>query len=535
MSPGGVRQRLSGDARGQSSPLGYLLVIAVVLAGTIAVVSLGTTAMESTRGQSELQRAEHSMTLFDSRTAMVALGASNTQTISFGQDSGSFTTEPDAGWIALKHHNYSENDNVEVLYNESLGKLLYTNGKTEIAYQGGGVWRKDDVGDAMMVSPPEFHYRRATLTLPIIRVRSDSEGSSTSRVSVSRTSPEQSVYPNATSATVDAVGAPYNHTSGPKQYENPIENGTVYAWVNSEYYEGWAEYFRQRTTGNVTVYDNNQTVRLELVSFGGAPGQFTLPQAGDSVDAGGISDGHPINEFDVTLDIEQNKPHFSFYATEEGKEFEIHVYSDVNPNNACSDPDEDVYVGVYYHDGDGSTEYESFETAVDPDSVSGMNWQCSGGDLKLHVDFLSSIPMEYDEIGSKGDNDPNIDDPNCGTSTGVTLGNKYAFNEHMQDCDGNGWELRDTATWDEHEDTVSDEPAEYDEGAGDTESMNAVVNHYLQLTGPDVDLIAKTGPGNSDPINEPASRGALNYDETKGSEFIAFLHVTENDVQVEFN
>ncbi|WP_136715717.1 DUF7289 family protein [Halorientalis salina] len=534
MTVGGVRRWLSGDSRGQSSPIGYLLVIAVVLAGTITIVALGTSALDSTREQAELQRAEHSMTLFDSRTAMVALGASNTQTISFGQDSGSFTTDPESGWIAIEHHNYSGGENVEVIYNESLGRMLYTNGKTEIAYQGGGVWRKDGQGDALMVSPPEFHYRRATLTLPIIRVRSDTKGSSTAKVTVSQKGPEAPVYPNQTTSTSNGTGAPYDYEDDPAQYENPIENGTVYAWVHSDYYEGWAEYFRQRTTGNVTEYDHNQTVRLELVSFGGAPGTVApLPDPGGDIEAGGVGEGHPLKEFDVSLDVDKSDPRFSFYATEDGKEFEIYVYSDVK-NNPCPDPDGKVYVGVYYHDGDGTTNYEAFEnrTAIDPDQASWMDWDCSS-DAKLNIDFLNSRQMTYDKLGKDGHVDPGFTsklEPSSGTADDSTLGNRWAFNDHIRE--EGSWSLNSTAKWDQHSPTVTDEPSSYTQG--DEEQMDEVINHYFQLMGPDVDLIVKGGPGTSDRIQEPTSSASLDYEETKGTEFIAFLHVTENDVQVDF-
>ena len=547
MTIGGDHSRGSGRDRGQSTPIGYLLVIAVVLAGTIGIVALGTDALDTTRGQSELQRAEHSMTLFDSRAAMVALGSSNTQTISFGQDTGTFTTDPDAGWIAIEHHNYSGGGNVEEIYNESMGKMVYTNGETRIAYQGGGIWRKDRQGAARLISPPEFHYRKATLTLPIIRVRSDAGGSSSSTVTVSQQGGARTVYPNRTSppfASGNWSGAPYDYSDSnypPAQYENPIENGTVYAWVHGDYYEGWSEYFDERTTGNVTVYDHNETVRLELISFGGAPGKIQpLPNPGGTVEAGGIGDGHPIKDFEVTLDIEKNRPHFSFYATESGKEFEIHLYSNVG-NNPCPDPDAEVYVGVYYHDGDGSKEYESFEngTGIDPDDASWMDWDCSGSDAKLDVDFMNSRKMTYDRLGSFGSVDPTTNgfsnnlDPSSGSSTDTTLGNKWAFNEHI--LNENDWQLRDTATWDQHDPAVSYEDSSYQFEEDDTERMDRVINHYLQLMGPDVDIVAKAGPGASDRINEPNSFGLLEYEETKGSEFIAFLHVTENEVQVEFN
>src|SRR6056297_2467980 len=81
MSPG----RPSGeDGRGQSNVLGYLLLIAIIVAGTSLVVVFGADALQQTNSQSELKRAEQTMTLFDSRAAMVALGTSENDTTGAG-------------------------------------------------------------------------------------------------------------------------------------------------------------------------------------------------------------------------------------------------------------------------------------------------------------------------------------------------------------------------------------------------------------------------------------------------------------------
>jgi hypothetical protein len=533
--------RQGRDTRAQSTPLGYLIVLAIIIGGIVMILALGTAALDDTRGQSELERAEHAMTLFDSRAAMVALGTSSTQQLSFGQDSGSFTARNKTGYISLQHHNYTDGDEdiTEELYNESIGSFVYDNGETSIAYQGGGVWRSSGEGEVRMISPPEFHYRDATLTLPIIRVANNASASGNARVSVSSSGKPVAVFPNRTTglSTANGSGLPYDYNDPAiyRMYENPVSNGTVYAKVQSEYYEGWAEYFRERTTGDVTVWDSNETVKLELLSLGGAPGDFDLPNSGDSVGADSLGEDHPISEYTIQLDVEKNKPHFSFYDTDNGEEFEIHLYSDVNPNSACPGPSETVHLSVYYYNGSGENRYQSFETAtpIDPGSSSAMTWDCRGAgsnDLWLEVDFTDdSEDLTYDEVGSSGNVDPGIDDPNCGTSTGTTLGNKYAFNEHMGDCNGNGWGLWDGADWDQH--SVSMEPDTYTRG--DTQTLNTTVNHYMELMGPDLDLVVKTGPGSSDPINEDPSTGELEYAESAGSEYIAYLHVTENEIEVD--
>jgi hypothetical protein len=529
-----------GRLRGQSETIGYVLMIGLVVAGAGLVVAIGGAGLADTQASSEYQRAENSMTLFDSRAAMVALGDADSQTVRLGQDSGTIEVVEDAGWMRITHSNFTgESDShVETIYNESLGKVVYERGDRRLAYQGGGVWSLDSDGaQAQMVSPPEFHYRGATLTLPTIRVRGDGSASGSVNLQVLPERQAEIIYPNRTSVTGNSVGAPYNQTASTphRDYTNPVRNGTVNVTVNSEYADGWETYFQERTTGNTTRLGEN-TVRLTLETTTGPPGDFQMPNAGDSVRAGAIAGGHPLTEFDVLLDFEKNKPHFSFYAEEGSKEFEIHVYSDVNPkNNDCDPYGSEVYMSVYHYDGDGSKTYETWESdMVDPQDNDAFEWVCDGDDTKLRVDFISDdLLMTYDRIGQEGNFDPGIDDPNTGTSTGVTRGNKWAFNDRINDQDG--FSLRTPTTWDQHEIEVGYEPENYEQnstGTPDTEVLEEVTNHYLGAMDTEVDLIAKDGPGSSDSLNEDDSSGTLLYEEGAGADFVTYLHITRNEIRV---
>ena len=401
-----------------------------------------------------------------------------------------------------------------------------------------------------MISPPEFHYRGATLTLPIIRVFGDGLAGGDISMSIKPREQARLVFPNRTAkADGDEIGAPYNETTTSpilpaRNYTNAIRNGTVNITVRSQYSHGWETYFKERTTGRTERLGEN-TVRLTLETTTGAPGAFDMPDAGDSVFAGAIAGGHPLTDFETRLQIDKNKPHFSFYAEEGNKEFEIHVYSEVNPGGGgpgCSTPSGDTAtVSVFYYDGDGSKTYESWESdSVDPNSVDGLDWVCSGGQLYLRVNYLDDLELRYDVIGSSGDFDPgSVDDPSCGGATGVTRGNKYAFHDRIENCDGT-WSLRSTSTWDQHEVEVGYEPTTYSyDGPGgdapDTEEMGEIVNHYMSALDSEVNLIAKDGPGSSDAINEPASSGELLYETQAGSNFVTFLHVTENEITVKPN
>src|SRR5665648_1088460 len=73
-------------------------------------------------------------------------------------------------------------DTDKKIFDDTLGTLTYVLGGIVIAYEGGGVWMKYPKGDAIMLSPPEFHFNGETLTLPIIRLLGNEYTSGTGTV-----------------------------------------------------------------------------------------------------------------------------------------------------------------------------------------------------------------------------------------------------------------------------------------------------------------------------------------------------------------
>jgi len=237
------------DRRGVSSVLGIVLLLAIVLGGTAVVVTVGGTALDDTRDQLDVGRAEKALTQFDSRSAMVALGGTSRQGVDLatGVDDG-YAVDDSVGWMNVSVVDKSSTPTETLtIVNTTLGATRYENGETTIAYQGGGVWKRTEAG-VTMLSPPEFHFRDATLTLPIITV----DGSPTlgSSATVEKGKPMSIRYPNAASDPL---------------FVNPLEQGRVNVTVHSDYYRAWGRYFEQRTSGTVAYDDDNETARIELV------------------------------------------------------------------------------------------------------------------------------------------------------------------------------------------------------------------------------------------------------------------------------
>ncbi|MEF8884972.1 MAG: hypothetical protein V5A44_07620 [Haloarculaceae archaeon] len=219
----------------------------MVIVGMVVVVTAGAAALDETQDGLDTSRAEKALTQFDSRSAMVALGGTSHQGVDLAVGSrGGYRVEPEVGWMNVTVYNATADDHTEVL-NVTLGAVVYENGVEAVAYQGGGVWKRTEAG-VTMLSPPEFHFRDATLTLPVITV--DGSGTLGSSAEVTAAGPTGIRYPNA---------------SADNNFTNPMEDGHVNVTVHSEYYEAWGGYFEQRTEGNVSYDHGRETARAKLV------------------------------------------------------------------------------------------------------------------------------------------------------------------------------------------------------------------------------------------------------------------------------
>jgi hypothetical protein len=444
---------------------------------------------------------------------MVALGESGAQSVSFGQDSGVIETRPTDGYLMIKHSDYDGWGTDTELYNETLGAVVYENGDSELAYQGGGVWRKDAQGKAQVISPPEFHYRGETLTLPVVRVNGNASGSGSVSTRISASTRAEKVYPDQS----------VQYSNNSQYYLNPIRTGNVSVYVKSDYYRGWATYFRERTEGNVTVFDGNQTVKVQLKSIGGAPGEFDMPRETKSLDVEGFGENHPINEFTITLkgnNKDFNNGQWSLYSTQGGDEFEMHIEFQDKCNGGYSGT---VDFSVYYYNSSTDVSHEWQNDSIDPNADSAFDVDCANNEFT--VDLASTkTNLTYGEI-----------EPSSGAN------NQWCFGANIDDYD-----VEDSPTLNIH--GSADGPTTFEKNVGN-HTMNYVVNHYMERMGVNYDLTVTDGPGNSEcltdhnnnnnnnntgpgRINEDQSSGVLRYDEDGGAQYITYLHVTDNEVNV---
>lgn len=237
--------RDGSDHRGQSEVIGVVLLLSVTMIGVTAVAASGAAVLGDAQTDSRIAQTENSMSQMSSKAGLVALGQSGTRAFDLGNlGDGTVDVRKDAGTVTVSH--VDEANNREELHRGSYGAVVATVGDTEIAYQGGGVWRKDD-DRSVMVSPPEYHYQQRTLTFPIVRVAGDGHASGPVRGRLTGAGGTGAIYPDGT-----------------VERANPLEDGKVVIEIQSEYYQGWYDFFEARTEGTVEIDDTNRTVTVEL-------------------------------------------------------------------------------------------------------------------------------------------------------------------------------------------------------------------------------------------------------------------------------
>jgi hypothetical protein len=466
--------------------IGIVLIIGLTLAAASAVVVFGSSAIDDGRQQSRVGQAEQAMTQFDSRAAQVALGESDVQTIRIGQGSGDYRVNASAGSVRVFHENYNQWNDTEIVFGpEPLGAVVYESEDTTIAYQGGGVWRSDGADSSVMVSPPEFHYRAATLTFPIIRLEGSGAASGSVSARVSSDVRAKQIFANS-SETYD------NETS--RQYHNPVQNGNMTVEIQSQYCEGWRSYFEARIDGDVDDFCSlNNTVRAQLVTLG-TQGAFPI-QGQNTVRLRGMKDDHPLENLELRFVSDSNSEFKNFEwklsgTDDAGNEIGIAFLGGGMP---CKNDQEPVRTVVYYNNA-SNDDYGAF--VIPETSPHAFETACDNGEDVLEVDLLNgSKTVTYTDLDSADPFDPD-----------GSLHDRESFNEHGG---------------------ITGEPTSFT--SGDQTNLEFVVQHYFSLLG-DADL-QTSEKQKGDAGLGASSAGDIQY--SGGGRVVTFLHITDNRLEVD--
>ena len=231
--------------RAQSEVIGVVLLLGLTITAVGVTVALGSTALGDVQSSADVQRIEGAMTQVDSKASLVAHGGATSQRVRLDPSrNADVRVDGDAGTMRIEVEAENETGGVEtVTKNVTLGAIVYEQGDERVAYQGGGVWRSNGDG-SWMVSPPEFHYRGDTLTLPLVTIDGVDGRLGDAAVVTGRSEHPEGLFPS-------------------ENVSNPLLGGNVTVTVESEYAQAWGRFFETRTQGNVTQLSPTE-VRVAL-------------------------------------------------------------------------------------------------------------------------------------------------------------------------------------------------------------------------------------------------------------------------------
>ncbi len=404
-APQGTTQTREND-RGQTNSLGVILVFGIMIAGATVVVVLGAAAMDDTEQRLSEQRAEKVMTQLDSKASLVALGETNSQRISYSRSSGErFRTINGTGWLRVRITNETT-DTTTTLLNQSMGEAVFDRGNTRIGYQGGGVWRQDGSG-SVMVSPPEFHYRDATLTLPLVSITGDPLLGSSAVITKNGSTVQN--FPNESLST---------------EWTNPLDNHEINVTVQSRYYEAWGRYFETRTDGEVAYDHPNNRATIELV----------VPVDYPPVNAGVIA-GAPGGTLEIgqTGEVDSYNSSVASYGTfPDNTDTKLIAAGDIDVQNNA-----EIYGSVeagrwvnVSNNGriHGNAQYGTAIQVANNGDVDG--WTAQNSTVEIPNAMDSVIEDSIDDLAGSSDSSPAIDGSTdtltgCGSTCELTAGSYY--------------------------------------------------------------------------------------------------------------
>ncbi|MEY7849739.1 hypothetical protein AB7C87_11145 [Natrarchaeobius sp. A-rgal3] len=242
MTPGAdrLRQALRGD-RGVSHVVGFTLLIGIVLMGSVLVLVLGIGLLDSLEADSE---AEITYSAIDTTEHSLETTASTGQPQSFPAEGATYRQD---GEVHIAWYNETDgisggNESVEI---DNLGAIEYDVEDGIVVYQGGGKWEQTD-GQFRTESDPDISYDGQELRLRLLKVTEDDiQGD-------------------------EGVAQPNYDSDLPERLSEASQNATSKGYndmvlvIQSEYHDGWADFFSSELDGqtDVTVSQNVQNPEI---------------------------------------------------------------------------------------------------------------------------------------------------------------------------------------------------------------------------------------------------------------------------------
>lgn len=239
------------DTRGQSSVLGTVLILAIIIFTVFSTGVIGIAIIEESQTSSELERAGEAMAGLDAKSNLVAFDGADQYTVDLATQDDEQIIVEEGGSITLELLDQNGTVN-ETVAEEDLGKIVYQQDNYHIAYQGGGVWRyNEETQKSEFLSPSDFTITNTTTTLPVTVINtSGGDREVDDRVTLTKNE-------STTHFPTDSSGS------------NPLTGDNARVTIQSQYYESWGEYITRRTDAQEVGYNHDENeVFFDLVTEG---------------------------------------------------------------------------------------------------------------------------------------------------------------------------------------------------------------------------------------------------------------------------
>ncbi len=232
--------RLASDRRGISQTVAYVLLIALVLAGALVTVAVGSQAIGDVRSDNSAKSASTGLQEVDSRLAtLVASDDAPRTTFELRRLGEETVSAVDSGYL-----NVTVNDDPSCSTRVNLTAIRYERGGEVVAYEGGGVWRRSPGDESAVVTAPDVTFRRGVLDVRLVALNGTVDpGRNVARLNVS-----------ASRRATEAAGLALSNC---RRFER------VTVTVRSGFHRAWGRYLADETGG--TLYDDADTTAPETV------------------------------------------------------------------------------------------------------------------------------------------------------------------------------------------------------------------------------------------------------------------------------
>jgi hypothetical protein len=484
-----------------SSVIGISIILVISLLSIGLMLLYTVPLISETQDMAKAQKAEQAFTVFDSRTSKASLGESPLQTTALtlmgenvavhGNDnsynesrimiislSSTLTWYNDfysqrGTWNAWKNY---EDEPDFAGFNASMGKVRYSYGDRTIAYEGGGVWSRYPSGGTVMISPPEFHYNGETLTLPIMKVNGNDSSGGNSNVNINVRSSNTPVvlYPNT------------DPNTGDDNFTNPLNCEKILIYINSEFYDGWAEYAETLTTTTAMLDHRNKTAIIEMDTL---PPMGTFPLR-DSFKIGRLNQSNDTPIANLSFYFEDVAPEGSNFNS-----LETYVTATSGKKTLYYEIKKTTIEQITYSDAAVGNNEERWVSTNSPNSI-----------------FEVYIDDSYIDKNKKGKSKK-------ANTTFDLVSDTYLLKYASKDKEFS-WDQVSPTTMTPNL-TVSN---------GDVQSLDSITQHYMKLLAQDGTIKCTWSQKKNEKIIVEDSTYTLIYD--GGGGVLTYLHITSNELNV---